>query len=133
MSRVRSYDTAPERALRTALHAKGLRFRKHVADVAGRPDVVFVSARVAVFVDGDFWHGYRFPAWQAKLLPYWRNKIARNRQRDRRNFAKLRRHGWRVIRIWEHSIQADLRACVSRVASVVKKQAMSKRRHRRAS
>lgn len=119
MAKVHSFDTAPERAIRSALHKKGLRFRKHVADLPGRPDVVFARSRVAVFVDGDFWHGYRFPAWKAKLAPYWQEKIVRNRARDRRNFARLRASGWVVIRVWSHEIDRDLGACVARVAHAV--------------
>src|SRR5262245_25069068 len=88
MSRVRSRDTAPELALRSALHRQGFRFHTHVKDLPGRPDIVLTSARVAVFVDGDFWHGYRFPAWEMTLAPFWRNKIAGNRRRDQRNFQR---------------------------------------------
>ena len=69
MSKIRSWDTGPEQALRSALHKRGLRFRKHLKSLRGRPDVVFMSARVAVFVDGHFWHGYRYPAWKHKLMP----------------------------------------------------------------
>lgn len=119
MAKVRSYDTTPERVIRSALHKKGLRFRKHVIDLPGRPDVVFTSPRVVVFVDGDFWHGYRFPAWKAKLPPYWQDKISRNRARDRRNFARLRSKGWMVIRVWEHELNKDLDACVARVTDAV--------------
>lgn len=119
MARVRSYDTKPERVLRSALHRIGLRFRKHVRDLPGRPDAVFVRARVAVFVDGDFWHGYRFPQWSSTLPEYWRTKITRNRLRDRRNFAALRRRGWKVVRVWEHDINRDVALCVLRVSQAV--------------
>ena len=61
----------------------------------GSPDVVFPRQRVAVFIEGDFWHGYRFPRWADTLKPYWREKIERNRGRDRKNHAKLRRMGGR--------------------------------------
>lgn len=119
MSKVKSKDTKPELAVRSALHRQGLRFRKHVRSLPGCPDIVFVSARVAVFVDGDFWHGYRFPAWRHKLAPYWQEKIERNRRRDQRNFRRLRAAGWVVVRLWEHDVTRDLEACISRVASVV--------------
>lgn len=85
----------------------------------GRPDIVFSSARVIVFVDGDFWHGYRYPAWTRRLSPYWHQKIQRNRLRDRRNFAKLRRAGWRVIRVWEHEVKKDLKGCVDRITNIL--------------
>ncbi len=120
MSRVRSKDTTPERVLRSVLHRRGHRFRKHVRSLPGSPDVVFPTKRVAVFIDGDFWHGYRFPAWE-KTLPsdFWRDKISGNRRRDRRNFAKLRRMGWTVLRVWEHSVKRDLDDVVARIEQAV--------------
>src|SRR6059036_3855702 len=90
MSLIRSKDTRPELSIRRLLHARGLRFRKHVRRLPGQPDLVFVRARVIVFVDGDYWHGWRFPSWKGKLTPYWRQKIDGNRRRYRRNFRKLR-------------------------------------------
>ena len=120
MSRVRSRDTDLERMVRSELHKRGLRFRKNVRALPGSPDVVFKPARVAVFVDGDFWHGYRFPLWQHTLSDFWRVKIGKNRERDRRNFRKLRRMGWRVIRLWQHQIERDLDACIERVTSAVR-------------
>jgi DNA mismatch endonuclease, patch repair protein len=120
MSRIRSKDTAPELTIRRLVHARGLRFRKHKNGLAGRPDLVFASARVVVFVDGDFWHGWRFPAWKQKLGAYWRDKIERNRQRDQKNLRSLRRSGWLVIRIWEHEVKRDAESCVDRIEEVVR-------------
>lgn len=82
MSKVRSKDTSPERAVRSALHRLGYRFRKHVKDLPGKPDIVFTRRKVAVFVDGDFWHGFGFESWGGKLSPKWRSKIERNMARD---------------------------------------------------
>jgi DNA mismatch endonuclease (patch repair protein) len=93
MSRIRSCDTRPELAVRRLVHARGLRYRKHVAALPGRPDLVFSGAKVAVFVDGDFWHGWRFSQWKDKLAPYWKEKIERNRRRDARNVRRLRHQG----------------------------------------
>jgi DNA mismatch endonuclease (patch repair protein) len=87
----------------------------------GRPDLVFQTEKLAVFVDGDFWHGYRFPAWRSRLSPYWKAKIERNRARDRRNFATLRRRGWHVLRIWEHAISNDLAACANRIEAALRR------------
>lgn len=115
MSRVRARDTVPERILRSALHARGLRFRKHVRRLPGTPDVVFPRVRVAVFVDGRFWHGYRLSAWKSTLTPFWRNKIVQNRLRDQRNFARLRRLGWRVVRVWDYQLRTDLEGCLRKV------------------
>jgi len=97
-----------------------MRFRKHVKELPGKPDVVFMRAKVAVFIDGDFWHGYRFPAWQDKVSPFWREKISKTRVRDQRNFRILRKMGWRVIRIWQHEIEVDLDGCVERIIAAVR-------------
>lgn len=115
MARIKATNTGPERALATALRRKGLVFDQHVKDLPGRPDIVFRSRRVAVFVDGNFWHGWRFPVWEHKLNRKWRDKIARNRERDQSNFRRLRRMGWSVIRIWEHQVEQNLPRCVQRV------------------
>jgi DNA mismatch endonuclease (patch repair protein) len=119
MSRVKGRDTGLERVVRSALHRRGLRFRKHVRELPGRPDIVFPRPRVAVFIDGDFWHGYRFPLWEAKIPEFWRRKIEGNRARDRRNFRTLRRSGWTVVRVWQHSSRQDLPAVVGRIVQVV--------------
>jgi DNA mismatch endonuclease, patch repair protein len=119
MSRVKGKDTGLEKLVRTGLHRRGLRFRKHVRELPGKPDVVFPKAKVAVFIDGDFWHGYRFPLWKSQLPDFWKTKIERTRERDQRNFRKLRRMGWRVIRIWQHEIQGDLGACLDEISKAV--------------
>jgi len=115
MSRIKGKNTKPELAIARELTRKGLHPQRHVGKLPGRPDFVFARARVAVFVDGDFWHGWRFPVWEHKLSPFWRDKIAGNRERDQRNFRKLRRAGWKVIRIWEHQINRDLDSCIARI------------------
>ncbi len=120
MSRVKGKDTGLEKIVRTALHKKGLRFRKHNTKLPGKPDIVFVKAKVVVFLDGDFWHGYRFPQWEKTLAKFWRNKIGETRKRDQRNFAKLRCMGWRVIRIWEHSIEKDLDKVIQKICHTLK-------------
>jgi len=119
MSRVKGRDTALEQLVRAELHRRGHRFRKHPPHLPGKPDIIFPSAKVAVFVDGDFWHGYRFPAWRDALPAFWQRKISETRQRDRRNFAKLRKMGWTVVRIWQHEVKADLGTCVTRIAVAV--------------
>lgn len=108
----RRVDTKPEVVLRRALHAAGLRFRKDfrldLAGVGFRPDIVFTRARVAVFVDGCFWHCCPDHGTQpARNLDYWAPKLARNVQRDREQDAALLAHGWRVVRIWEHEPLAE--------------------------
>jgi DNA mismatch endonuclease (patch repair protein) len=116
MSRIKGKNTTPERYIRSLLRAGGLRFRQHDRTLAGCPDFIFPEAKVAVFVNGDFWHGWRFPIWRHKLRAFWRNKIGGNRERDRRTFRMLRRLGWNVLRIWEHQVETDVVACVQRIA-----------------
>lgn len=121
MSRIRATNTTPERYLARLLRAAGLRFRMHDRSLPGCPDFVFGQAKVAVLVNGDFWHGWRFPLWQHKLPEFWRNKIADNRRRDRLAAARLRRLGWRVVRLWEHQVEQDVEMCVRRVLEAVGK------------
>ncbi len=119
MSRVKSRDTDIERLVRSELHRRGQRFRKHAKDLPGKPDLVFRSAKVAVFIDGDFWHGYRFPTWAHKVSEFWQDKIEKNRTRDQRNFRKLRQAGWCVIRLWQHEVEDNLKDCVGRIESAL--------------
>lgn len=119
MSRIRSKNTGLERSVCAALRKRGLRFSKHVSSLPGSPDIVFRLPKIAVFMDGDFWHGYRFPQWKSALPLYWREKIEKNRSRDRRNFAALRRMGWKVIRIWGHNVRSDIGSVVDRICSAV--------------
>jgi DNA mismatch endonuclease (patch repair protein) len=118
MSRIKGKDTSPERTICSKLQKHGVYFAKHVKDLPGRPDIVFRRARLVVFIDGDFWHGWRFPLWKHKLSQKWREKIATTRERDRRNFGKLRRMGWKVIRIWEHEIENHPEQCIVRILAV---------------
>jgi DNA mismatch endonuclease (patch repair protein) len=118
MSRIRGRDTGIELTVQTMLQELELEHESQVRDLPGRPDFVLHESRVAVFVDGDFWHGWRFPAWKHKLSPKWQDKISANRRRDRNNHAKLRRRGWKVLRIWEHDIEKRPDWCLQRLACI---------------
>lgn len=120
MSRIRGKDTGPEKAVAAGLSSLGLEWESHVRTLPGRPDFVFAAARVALFVDGDFWHGWRFPLWRDKLSEKWEAKIEATRRRDARNHRELRRMGWKVVRLWEHQIESDLQCCLARVVEAVK-------------
>ena len=104
MKRVKLKNGSLERLVQSELRGAGLRFRRHNRSLPGSPDIVFPAERVAVFVDGDFWHGWRLPAWEHKLSRFWRDKLRANRARDQRNFRRLRTRGWKVIRIWQHEL-----------------------------
>jgi len=119
MARIKGKNTGPELSLGKELARRGLRWDRHTKDVLGRPDFVFRASRVVVFVDGDFWHGWRLPAWLDKLSAKWAQKITSNRLRDLLVLRSLRRSGWRVLRIWEHQIEQDLTDCADRVLRVV--------------
>lgn len=120
MSRIKGKDTGLEVRVRSELHRKGLRFRKHVKELPGRPDIVFSRARVVVFVDGDFWHGYRFPSWKCKVSEFWKQKIASTRERDIKNHRKLRDMGWTVVRLWQHELERDFDDCIDKIIAAVR-------------
>lgn len=123
MSRIRKTDTKPELLIRRLCFSRGLRYRKYAQSLPGTPDLVFATAKVVVFIDGDFWHGWGFKEWEHKLSSdYWRNKIRRNMERDRQNQTFLEKDGWTVIRIWEHEVEADTDACVDRIERAVRPQ-----------
>lgn len=117
MSRIRGKGTKPETTIQAGLEAKGVAFEMHARDLPGRPDFVMREQRVAVFVDGDFWHGHRFADWRLKLSEKWEAKIAANITRDRRNRAALRKAGWTVVRVWEHQVKTSPARCVRRIVT----------------
>jgi DNA mismatch endonuclease (patch repair protein) len=116
----RERDTGIERELRTRLHSRGYRYRLHqrlIPESRREVDVVFPRARVALFVDGCFWHGCpEHGSWPKNNASFWREKIEANVRRDRDTDARLALAGWRVIRIWEHE---DPDAAAERVASLI--------------
>lgn len=118
MRMVRGKDTKPEIALRRALFAAGVRgWRCHRKDLPGKPDLAFGPARLAVFVDGAFWHGHPSKYWPGRTSEYWDRKIARNMQRDEFVGEQLRACGWRVLRLWDFEVEneKDLVVAVERV------------------
>lgn len=122
MSRVKGKNSAAERALRSALHARGLRFRLHRRVDGVIADIVFSSSRVLVFVDGCFWHGCpRHATFPKSNTTYWLPKLAGNKERDKRQSGRLRRAGWRVIRVWEHDCLPPSLRVVSRIMDACRK------------
>lgn len=128
MSAVRGKDSKAEVALRRELHRRGLRYRLHARDVIGNPDVVVRSRKVAVFVDGDFWHGnaHRLRGLDRldDLFPtnreWWMKKLRRNIERDREVTATLQAKGWRVVRVWESDVLSDPTCAADTVEAVIR-------------
>src|SRR5689334_11075326 len=122
MARIRGRDTGPEIKLRKALWQLRLRYRlRHPLD--GKPDIVFVKKRVAVFVDGCFWHGCPTHSNLPKNnAAFWATKLSRNKARDKQVTRILRRNGWTVIRVWEHALEKN----AARVAEKIRKLVRSK-------
>jgi DNA mismatch endonuclease (patch repair protein) len=128
MSAIRGRENRAEVALRKALHAMGLRYRKYRRDLPGCPDFVFVRERVAVFVDGDYWHARvlveRGPGALTRSLrtpnkDYWLKKFQNNVRRDREATRALGKAGWHVLRYWESDVRRDTMALARRVGRVV--------------
>ena len=120
-----SRDTRPERLMRSALHRSGLRFRKDVCPIPGvrcKADIVFPRQMVCVFVDGCFWHGCSLHFGTPKThSAWWAEKIAANVERDARQTERLREHGWRIVRIWEHELQGvHLGEAVRRIGALLR-------------
>lgn len=123
MSSIRGKNTKPELVLRKALWAAGLQYRLKNR-LPGRPDIIFPGMKIAIFVDGCFWHKcpehFQAPAQNAR---FWADKIARNVERDQEANLQLEAEGWRVIRLWEHEVRDSPGSCVSRIRKLIKKAA----------
>lgn len=105
MQAIRSKDTKPELRVRRLLHAMGYRFRVHLKDLAGKPDIAFTRRRKVIFVHGCFWHGHQGVGCPDGSRPrsntgYWNPKLDRNAERDRENTAALEAAGWHVLTVW---------------------------------
>ena len=124
MRQQRERDTGIEREIRTLLHARGHRFRLHRRLLPGsrrETDIVFVGPRVAVYVDGCFWHGCpEHMSWPKNNGEFWLHKITENQRRDRETSARLTEMGWKVVRVWEHE---DSVAAADKIARIVKERA----------
>lgn len=112
MSRIKSKDTQLELGVRHALYARGLRYTVHDSSLPGKPDMVFKGRRLVVFINGCFWHGHRCPIGHVPKSnsSFWKSKITSNRARDARNIRRLRAMDWKVINVWECSMQTQARA-----------------------
>ncbi len=106
MSKIRSKNTKPELIVFRELRKRKVYFQKYYRKANGNPDIALPKKKIAVFIDGDFWHGYRFIELKKRLpKKYWIPKIENNIARDKIIRASLRKEGWRVLRVWEHEIE----------------------------
>lgn len=112
----KSKETKIEVLLRSALWKNGVRYRKNVKDIIGVPDIAIKKYRLAIFCDGDFWHGKRDVS---KCKKYWRDKIQRNKERDLEVTILLRDSGWNVFRFWEADIRKDVNKCVGEILKFI--------------
>ena len=123
MSRVHGSNTALEICFRKALFRQGVRYRLRYP-LEGKPDLVFVRNKIALFVDSCFWHGCSKHAQIPQSnREFWARKLEKNKARDRRVNARLRAENWRVIRVWEHDIKANLDNCIERVTRRIREKA----------
>lgn len=109
MSGIRSKDTKPELLIRSALHKLGLRYRLHVRDLPGKPDLVFPKYRSVIFVHGCFWHGHncRYFKWPGTRAEFWRRKILENCRRDTESNKRLKTARWRSTTVWECELKGQ--------------------------
>lgn len=117
MSSIRSSNTKFERKFIDALKkATNKEFQTNVTSIRGKPDIVFQEDRVCIFLDSDFWHGWQYPRWKNSLKnDFWKTKIEKNRARDRKNTAFLKKHGWKVLRIWGHKINKQFDETINKI------------------
>lgn len=124
MSRIRGINTKPELVLRKALWKNGLRYRLHSRVEGTRPDIVFRKRRLAVFIDGCFWHGCPLHYVRPRSKPeFWADKLRANTARDQAQTLRLMQNGWMVLRFWEHEIKCGLEQVVELVLNVYNNQA----------
>lgn len=121
MAAIRGADTRPERLLRSALWRLGVRgWRCHWPGPGGRIDIAFTRAKVAVFVDGSFWHGHPSKWTPGRFAGYWDAKIKRNIERDARQSAALVDAGWQVVRVWDFEVEHDASSVALRIAETLR-------------
>ncbi|HVU56080.1 MAG TPA: very short patch repair endonuclease [Puia sp.] len=119
MSQIRGKDTGPEMLLRKGLWKMGFRYRIHYK-LPGRPDIVFAGRRIAIFVDGCFWHGCPDHGVRPKTnSTFWNKKIQGTMDRDKRNQQQLEKEGWTVLRFWEHDIDKNLSALLKKLQHLI--------------
>ena len=114
MSRIRGTNTKIDLQMNEILKGLGFPYRMY-PKMYGNPDFIFEEEKIAIFCEGDFWHGYNYHKKKSLSKKYWRDKIENNMKRDIRITRKLRREGWSVLRFWEHDIERRTVVCIDRI------------------
>ena len=123
MQRIRSKNTKPEALLRKALWRAGIRYRKNYRSLPGTPDIAITKSKIAIFVDGDFWHARGHEHTPGEQIgtnkDFWARKLSRNIERDREVNDALMEEGWLVLRVWESEIYKDINRCVGDIMEYI--------------
>lgn len=115
MRKIKAKNTTPEIILRKALWKEGIRYRIENIKITGNTDIAIKKHKIAIFIDGEFWHGFNWQEKKTKIKSnkeYWIKKIERNIERDKKNNQLLTNQNWVVLRFWEHEIKKDLNKCI---------------------
>ena len=119
MAKIKSKDTTPEKMLRLALWHKGIRYRKNWNNLPGKPDIALTRRKIAIFIDGDFWHARGHQSNPGEQVDtnkkFWQKKLARNVERDKEVNDELTELGWLVLRFWESDVKKDLEKCIETI------------------
>lgn len=126
MARIKGTHTKPERMVFAWLRKCGIHFQRHYRRAPGSPDAARPKDKKALFIEGDFWHGWGYRARKDRMPEFWRNKIERNMRRDRKNHRALRRDGWELLRIWEHDLKGSFDGTLLRVVGFLDPRALSR-------
>ena len=127
MSKIKGSNTKPEQKLRKVLWGLNLRYRKNVKKMPGTPDIVLSKYSLVIFIDGEFWHGYRWEEKKEKIKSnrgFWIPKIERNMQRDYVVNEFYQKHGWKVFRFWEQEIKKEFHLCVNQILDYIEEYKM---------
>ena len=122
MQAIKNKDSQIELLLRKELWKRGLRYQKNRTDIFGKPDIVFKGKKIAIFCDSEFWHGKDYDKSVGRIgtnQEYWKQKIARNIERDKEVNEQLQKEGWTVIRFWEKDITKDTDRCIQLIIDTI--------------
>lgn len=120
MSRVRSKNTKPEVLIFNLLKEAGYKFRRHYK-IHGKPDIAFPEHKIAIFIDGEFWHGKDFKEWKSSLSPFWLKKISGNIERDKKNAKLLKKEGWQSLHFWDKALTRNPATAFSKIIKLIEK------------